>query len=400
MQESNLKSVSINEKKSVLIISKLFPFPPYQNGETSTLYNLIKCDEIKKYKVDLLYLEENQNKNEFIFKSEIETVYRKTAIGNDYWASISGKKRIKPTGLWNITTKGMGEFDASKYDIVIFGSWIETCLLDKIVNLNAYKIIFAADSPVLYYCTKNRNEKRTLHRLYNEVQKRLWLSFEKTISSCVDKIVFVSEKDAHVTSEHLDENIIHVARIGVKQFKNEYMVNEKQRIEIGFSGIMTYEPNRHAVEYIINKLIPELDNRKLDYRIHIIGKDPDPMWISYANENGNIVITGFVDDIDSYISKMDIYISPLFTGSGMKNKILQALSIGVPIIATQVSADGIDGMKDNCNFSLCDENPTNWAALIESLYNNPEKRKRYSENGKRLVKEDYSWDRFARDLLQ
>ena len=95
-----------------------------------------------------------------------------------------------------------------------------------------------------------------------------------------------------------------------------------------------------------------------------------------------------------------MYISPVFEGSGMKNKILQALSIGVPIIASQTSVDGIDGMKDGYNYILCDDKPDNWVKKILKLYEDYEKRVSFSNNGKRLIEEEYSWNRFARDMIE
>ena len=161
---------------------------------------------------------------------------------------------------------------------------------------------------------------------------------------------------------------------------------------------MTYEPNHDAVEYILNKIAPLLEKHGLNYRIHIIGKNPDEKWKHYLN-NEKIVITGFIDNIEAYIASMDIYISPLLTGSGMKNKILQALSIGVPIIASQVSVDGIEGLEPGYNYLLCDDVPENWCNQIISLYNDTKKRQEFSNRGKELIHNDYSWERFARDLF-
>lgn len=385
--------------QKVLIVSECVPYPPHLNGEISTLYNLINSDYMSKYSVDLLYLENEESKYKNIFVDKIDNLIRVPAQGREVILSVNGKTIIKPFGVWRINNNTFNGFDALKYDIVIFGSMLEACLIGKIKMDKTRKIIFAADSPVLYYSTKNRGNYGLHKKVYNWLQKKLWIKYEKAISLYTNRIVYVSEKDTNTVREYLNKVETKTARIGVKTSNQKNNHKRKGTLEIGFSGVMTYAPNHNAVEFIIDEIIPLLSKMNFDYRIHIIGKNPDSQWVERF-KNSNIIITGFLDDIDGYIAEMDMYISPLFEGSGMKNKILQALSIGVPIIASQTSVDGIDGMKDGYNFTLCDDKPDNWVNKILELYEDYEKRVSYSNNGKRLIEEEYSWNRFARDLIE
>ncbi len=386
--------------KNILIISEFFPFPPYLNGEISTLYHLIKSSYLSDQSVDLLYLENQRNENEDVFIEDIKHIYRIPAIKKEITISINGTKILKPRGIWGISCREFEGFDASKYDFIVYGSMIEACINSKICGERAVRIIFAADSPILMYSQKMVNEKKWINILYYQIQMKVCKTYEHLISQQVDKIVYVSEIDTNVVREYLEGVDIRTARIGVDEFPKQFLHRKGGKIELGFSGLMTYRPNHLAVDFIINRVLPILDNRNIDYHMHIIGKDPDRKWITIAEKNERVTVTGFIDDIDTYIAGMDIYISPLFVGSGMKNKILQALSIGVPIIASKTSVDGISGMRSGENFWLCDENPEKWADMIVELYNNYEKRVLFTNNGRKLIKEEYSWDRFARELLE
>ena len=385
--------------QKVLIVSECVPYPPHLNGEVSTLYNLINSEYMNRYSIDLLYLENEESKYESVFADRIESLIRVPAQGREVILNVSGKTIIKPLGIWRINSSIFKDFDAAKYDIIIFGSMIEACLMAKIKADNARKIIFAADSPILYYSTKNHDNNGFHKKAYNWIQKKQWIKYEKTISLYTNRIVYVSEKDTNTEREYLNKVEIKTARIGVKTSEQKEKHKRKGTIDIGFSGIMTYAPNHKAVEYILYEIIPLLTKKNIDYRIHIIGKSPDPQWLERF-KNSNVIITGFLDNIDGYISKMDMYISPLFEGSGMKNKILQALSIGVPIIASQISVDGIDGMKEGDNYILCDDKPETWVSKILELYEDYEKRVIFSNNGKKLIEDEYSWNRFARELIE
>lgn len=385
--------------KKVLIITQLFPFPPHINGETSTLFHLIKSNYVQNFAVDILYLENERNASENVLEEDTSKIYNVPANKKEIFMWLDGKIVIKPRGLWSICSKSIKDLDVREYDYIILGSLVETCIIEKLIKRDdTIIILFAADSPVLRYYTKNKNAKNVLYRIYNGLQSFLWKNYKKAINKYVTKVAYVSEKDSEIAKKIFPKEKVITARIGVEEYAESYDVNFGDVINIGFSGIMTYEPNHDAVEYILNKIVPLLEKKGVNYRIHIIGKNPDEKWKHYLN-NEKIVITGFIDNIEAYIASMDIYISPLLSGSGMKNKILQALSIGVPIIASQVSVDGIEGLKSGYNYLLCDDIPENWCNQIIGLYNDTKKRQEFSNRGKELIHNDYSWERFARDLF-
>lgn len=387
-------------KKNILVITKKFPYPPHQDGATNTLYHFLKSEYVKCHNIKILYLEKEKNECEEILNCEVSAIYRKPALGKEIVMFLNKRKYIKPIGVWDIDSHSFEEIEASEYDIIIYWSLAESFLLEKIKSKNSYNIIFAADSPILYYSNKNKETSNIFSILYNMYQLHKWKAYETYISKCVDKVVYVSEKDSNTDAKFIKNAEVSVAKIGVDLCDREYSVRKSETINIGFSGIMTYEPNKNAVDFILEKIVPELEKRKINYKVHIIGKNPRDEWTSVAQTNKNVVVTGFVDDIEEYISRLDIYISPLFMGSGMKNKVLQTLSVGVPLIATQVSVDGIEGMKNGENFYLCDDNPENWVELINNLYKDLEIRKKFSANGRKLVKEEYSWENFSKNLIE
>lgn len=112
-------------------------------------------------------------------------------------------------------------------------------------------------------------------------------------------------------------------------------------------------------------------------------------------------MTGFLEDIDGYIQEMDIYISPLFTGTGMKNKILQAMNLGVPIICTSISTEGINEVIDGENLIICDSKDAKiWISKIFELANDNELRNEFSLINREIIEKYYTWNNIALDFLE
>lgn len=110
-----------------------------------------------------------------------------------------------------------------------------------------------------------------------------------------------------------------------------------KRNKLIFFGIMDYEPNILAVEYIIKNILPELNKK---YKIEIVG--PKVSKKLKKLESNNLKFCGYVEAIKEKLSEADMFICPIIAGSGVKNKILQAGEVGLPIVCTGLSLEGIN----------------------------------------------------------
>ncbi len=390
---------------NILVISKDIPYPPHRNGVCNSLYNFINCWKEIGHQVDVIYLSPQEKTSEDALSSILE-VYSKAfdASGFSMMAYFGNRKALKPRNAWIIDSKKCSEIEAEKYDFLIWGSLATTVIYNKIQNFKGKQVLFAADSLSLYY---KRNLKRTQNlarKLYLHTQVISSKLFEKKAYAIINNVVFVSSVDTKYAIGKFKGNFIE-NRIGVsipaEYIKSVDVSKKKEVIDIGFSGIMDYEPNANAVEYIISHIIPGLDASGLVYKIHIIGKNPKVEWEDLeCCKEGKLVITGFLDNIESYISQMDIYISPLFLGTGMKNKILQAMGLGVPIICSEVSAEGIEGLVNNENVIIASEKAGEWITSIKELAEDSERRKVFSELCKDVIRKKYTWKKSAKRMLE
>jgi glycosyltransferase involved in cell wall biosynthesis len=134
--------------------------------------------------------------------------------------------------------------------------------------------------------------------------------------------------------------------------------------------------------------MPLFVNEKIFLNLYLVGRNPTKKMFALAKEfSPNIVINGEVNSLDEYYKDSKIFVSPLFNGSGMKNKIIQAMAFGLPIIANKESISGII----NSNF-IIPESLADWHYEIMKLLQNLKLTKKIGDNNREIFNLHYSWD--------
>src|SRR5512145_3328973 len=110
---------------------------------------------------------------------------------------------------------------------------------------------------------------------------------------------------------------------------------------IAFTGVMNYAPNEDAALYLIDKIMPLVRRALPQLEVLIVGRDPSPALMQKARQSAHVTVTGFVDDMRPYLERAAVFAAPLRYGSGIQNKILEAMAMAVPVITTSIAADGL-----------------------------------------------------------
>ena len=156
-----------------------------------------------------------------------------------------------------------------------------------------------------------------------------------------------------------------------------------------FTGVMDYKPNVDAVLWFVANVWPRVLADYPESRLIIAGMNPAPGVLALAKTRG-IEVTGFVEDILPYYHQSDLFIAPLRIARGIQNKILQAFSCGLPVVATSMGAEGID-YTDGGDILIADT-PDAFVDSIDSLIKNKNLYQSLKENALRLIRERYSWE--------
>src|SRR5690606_32719078 len=101
-----------------------------------------------------------------------------------------------------------------------------------------------------------------------------------------------------------------------------------------FTGVMDYSPNEDTALRLINQVMPRLRPLVPDVRLILAGRNPTPALLQQAQAHPDVTVTGFVEDMRDYLEQASVFVAPLRYGSGMQNKLQEALAMQVPIVAS------------------------------------------------------------------
>ena len=149
---------------------------------------------------------------------------------------------------------------------------------------------------------------------------------------------------------------------------NEPEVAFKDRRDIGFLGGFRHHPNVEAVEYFVREVMPILRDKGAGITLRVFGSHlPDHLR---RLEAPDVIMEGFVDDLDEKFGRIRVMVAPLLSGAGIKGKVLQAMAYGVPQVLSPVAieATGLVHGQSAEVANTADE----WAAAIARLYNSPD----------------------------
>jgi glycosyltransferase involved in cell wall biosynthesis len=158
-----------------------------------------------------------------------------------------------------------------------------------------------------------------------------------------------------------------------------------ERRGIVFVGAFAHHPNADAMQYFFDEIYPLLRSQ-LDAPITVIGSQP-PAWLR-AKTDSHVIVTGHVRDLASYLNRCRLTIAPLRYGAGVKGKVLESMSYGVPVVGTSIAAEGIPA-HDRREMLIADA-PARFCDAVIELYSNQPLWNQLSANGLALIQNYYS----------
>jgi len=159
----------------------------------------------------------------------------------------------------------------------------------------------------------------------------------------------------------------------------------EKRADLVFIGGFQHHPNIDAVQYFVREVMPLLRPKVPGVVLHVVGSRVPPEIA--ALQAADVVIRGFVEDLEPLLDQMRVSIAPLRYGAGIKGKIGTAMTVGLPVVATTMAAEGMS-LTHGENILVAD-NPEQLATAVAELYLNEELWNRISSNG--LIQAEQEW---------
>jgi GT2 family glycosyltransferase/SAM-dependent methyltransferase len=176
---------------------------------------------------------------------------------------------------------------------------------------------------------------------------------------------------------------------------NKCLHSFSEREGIMFLGGFAHMPNVDGVKWFVEEIFPLIKENIPDLVFYIVGNEP-PEDIKSLNSQ-DIIVTGYVEDLSPYFDNCRVFVSPLRYGAGVKGKINQSMSYGLPVVTTSVGAEGM-ALVDGKN-ALISDRPEEFADNVVELYRNEQLWSVLSRNSIKNVRENFSYD-MAKETLR
>lgn len=155
-----------------------------------------------------------------------------------------------------------------------------------------------------------------------------------------------------------------------------------------FTGNMSYKPNVEAVRDLVARILPRVRRTCPDVELYIVGMDPTPA-VRRLSDGSRVVVTGRVDDVRPFLDAAAVSVAPLRVARGLQNKVLEAMAMRVPVVASPAAFNGINAVADRDLLVADGAEP--FAAAIVGVLQDPAGRERLAANGLACVKRNHDW---------
>lgn len=235
---------------------------------------------------------------------------------------------------------------------------------------------------------------------YSFVQWRRLLRYEALACRRADRVLAVSEPDADALRELSPGLAVTVVPNGIDvqiyqiPMANDQLTMTKSQIPqspipgLVFTGTMDFRPNVDAVLWFARKVLPLVQAEVGDVRFIVVGQRPHSR-LDELRGNPAITLTGWVEDTRPYIAEAAVYVAPLRMGGGTRLKLLEAMAMGKPVVATRLGAEGFP-VTHGRELLLADT-PADFAAAVVELLRTPKQRAALGSAARTFVEERYDW---------
>lgn len=325
--------------------------------------------------------------------------------------------RVASPRLGSITYVGLASARRFRIGNLLSGALIGRCLFESdgaVRYLNArgesYDAIYVA--PLMSYvdpgrCTNtfmnavdsfarlNDNAFQHTGRVIDWIKSQLYRCYERKTLARVALTSFVSSADVEYIGKRSYGLPLVCTPNGVDTEYFQPTSQGREPFSLLFTGNFSYAPNAEAALYFARKVLPLLIGQRPQSHFFVVGRNPPPQLAGMAG----VSVTGFVDDIRDFYRRCTVFVCPLLSGAGIKNKVLEAMACGIPIVTTSLGIDGIGGVAPSEHY-VAAETPHEFVRHILDLWDHPAKAQRIAGAARSVVTNRMTWSQVATNYYE
>jgi glycosyltransferase involved in cell wall biosynthesis len=391
----------------ILMLSSAFPYPPTRGGTQVRTFNLLK--HLSDAHAITLVTQESEDVTEVQVEElrqwVAELVIFPQPLASETEKGLLGKVQRFRTFLEQGTPSSVLQHYSSQMQ-----QWI-----DEAVQTGEFEAITCEHSEnEIYVRPEWRSQWRTVVNIHNSIygmyrnlletktsdnQFRDQLNlpllrrYEERYCAKFTDIVVTTPEERRQIAAFEPEGLISVIPNGVDLTSYPKRVSDPGGHRLIFVGTMDNRANIDAVNFFSLDVLPEIQERYPEATLEIVGANPAPEVMELAERPG-ITVTGRVRSVVDYFHKATVCVVPLRTGFGIKNKTLEAMATGVPVVGSDRGLEGltVDG-GDVPLRALRANEPTEYVYAVSLLFEDRQRRKQLAENARSLIEKKYTWER-------
>ena len=377
-----------------MIITPRFPFP-IEKGDKLRIYHQIRHLS-KDHEIYLASVSDVKIKPEhlehistFVKEVRVFRIRKWNIAGSLLFRFVSG---LPLQVLYFYQTGIRSKIHDWYYQIrpdIIYNQLIRTAEYSR--DLPGYKVIDYMDAFSEGMKMRMESSSPWLRWFFRMEYRRL-LRYEKAVFKDFDGHTVISLQDGERMSLGKDTSLSVIPNgVDTDFFQSSGCA---KKYDICFVGNMGYRPNVLAAEFLCHEIVPELVRIRPGLKVLLAGARPDPRVRQLAGKH--VDVSGWMEDIRQAYDESLIFVAPIFTGIGQQNKVLEAMSMQVPCICTQVINNAIGG-KPGEDVLLADDKD-GFIHQIQKVWADPSRAKILAEKGRQLVVSRYGWENQVQKL--
>lgn len=164
---------------------------------------------------------------------------------------------------------------------------------------------------------------------------------------------------------------------------------DKTELALLYIGTLSWEANIDGLLWFHDKVWQSIQQKHPGIKLYIVGKHPDKRLTEIAAKDKQILLTGFVEDVEPYFQKCRVFITPLRFGSGIKVKVVNALYRGIPCVTTSI---GIEGLKTQDGIHIFSKDKAaDFANAVGTLLTDKTRWQSISSHARDIARKNYTW---------
>jgi glycosyltransferase involved in cell wall biosynthesis len=390
----------------ILILSKKFPYP-LREGEPIAITYL--SWSLHQLGASLTLLAMNTTKA-FFPVEELPATYNHF----DQIHTVTVDNRISARGALNSLVRG------DSYILSRFKSTEFAAKLKKLLTTRTFDIVQIETPYLAHYIPLIRQYSQAkiamrAHNVEHEIWQRVannsrsffrkWYlrqqnarlkKFEIASLEQYDMLVAITQRDLDVFKNLGYRNASVVAPVGIDaaDYRPDFKAFNKE-VSLAFIGALDWMPNQEGVVWLLGEVWPALRDEFPGLSLEIAGKNT-PGWLRKRQTEG-VRFLGEVESAVDFINRHQILVAPLFSGSGIKVKVLEGMALGRVVITTPIGAEGIPATHRE--HLLIATNPAEFRDAVKFCMENPERVSQISKAARQFIKDHFDSRAIAARVL-